>query len=163
MIVGLEDKWDFFGLSTLDSLNDKDWFLTKYARKLDWEYISLHSRIFTVEDKQQLNNVISAYRSYISFKSLSERQDVDIIQIIKGFPEAQYDYNALIANGKWRVTQADINQGLSINGIGDCLVLQRYSSRRLSSWLDTQIRTGTGRHYRKETPPSCGLHLHCCC
>src|SRR5699024_6860394 len=41
-------------------------------------------------------------------KSLSERQDVDIIQIIKGFPEAQYDYNALIANGKWRVTQADI-------------------------------------------------------
>ena len=108
LIVGLEDKWDFFGLSTLDSLNDKNWFLTKYARKLDWEYISLHSRIFTVEDKQQLNNVISAYRSYISFKSLSERQDVDIIQIIKGFPEAQYDYNALIANGKWRVTQADI-------------------------------------------------------
>ena len=108
LIVGLEDKWDFFGLSTLDSLNDKDWFLTKYARKLDWEYISLHSRIFTVEDKQQLNYVISAYRSYISFKSLSERQDVDIIQIIKGFPEAQYDYNALIANGKWRVTQADI-------------------------------------------------------
>lgn len=108
LIVGLEDRWDFFGLSTLDSLNDKDWFLTKYATKLDWEYISLHSRIFTVEDKQQLNNVISAYRSYISFESLSERQDVDMIQIIKGFPEAQYDYNALIANGKWRVTQADI-------------------------------------------------------
>lgn len=108
LIVSLEDKWDFFGLSTLSSLNDKDWFLTKYARKLDWEYISLHSLIFSVEDKQQLNNVISAYRSYISFESLSERQDVDMIQIIKGFPGAQYDYNALIANGKWRVTQADI-------------------------------------------------------
>ncbi len=108
LIVGLEDKWDFFGLSTLDSLNDKDWFLTKYAKKLDWEYISLHSRLFTVVDKQQLNNVISAYRAYISFESLSKRQDVDMVQIIKGFPEAQYDYNALIANGKWRVTQADI-------------------------------------------------------
>ncbi len=108
LIIGFEDKWDFAGLSTLDSLNDKDWFLAKYAKKLDWEYISLHSHIFTVDDKQQLYNIVNAYRSYISFESLSGRQDVDLAQIIKGFPKEQYDYNTLIANGKWNVTQSDI-------------------------------------------------------
>jgi hypothetical protein len=108
LIIGLESKWDFTGLSTFMSLIDKDWFLSKYASKLDWEYISLHSPIFATEDKQQLNNVITAYKKYISFAVLSERQDINLVQIVKAFPKETYDYNALIANGIWRVSLSDI-------------------------------------------------------
>lgn len=110
LIISFEDKWNFLGLSTFESLIDKDWFLTKYAPKLDWEYISLHSPVFATDDKQQLYKVIFSYRRYISFETLSERQDVDLVQIIKSFPEASYDYNALIANGKWRISISDIEQ-----------------------------------------------------
>lgn len=110
LIGGFEDKWDFYGLSTFNSLNSQDWFLSKYESKLDWKYISLHSSIFAEKDKQKLNEIISTHKKYISFESLSERQDIDIIQIIKIFPEATYDYNTLIANGQYRVNLDDIKK-----------------------------------------------------
>lgn len=103
-----EDKWDFSGLSTFVNLNTKEWFLTKYARRLDWEYISLHSTIFCEQDKEKLNNLITAYRRFISFPSLSERKDINIVQIVKGFPDAAFDYNSLIANGIFRIKMEDV-------------------------------------------------------
>lgn len=110
LIIGFEDKWNFLGLSTFESLIDKEWFLTKYSARLDWEYISLHSPIFTTDDKQQLYKIVFSFKQYISFEALSERQDIDIIQIIKNFPKAPYNYNALISNGKWHASISDIKQ-----------------------------------------------------
>ena len=110
LIISFEDKWDFLGLSTFESLNDKEWFLTKYGTALDWETISLHSPIFSTDDKQQLNKVLNAYKRFISFEALSERQDVDIDLIRRSCPDASYDYNALIANGKMRITTTDIER-----------------------------------------------------
>lgn len=111
LITTYRDQWDFFGLSTFESLNDQDWFLSAFKTELDWEYISLHSKIFAVEDKedkQELSRVINAYKKYISFQALSSRKDLDIVQIRKIAPEAEYDYNVLIANGTFRVTIDDI-------------------------------------------------------
>jgi len=102
------DYWDFAGLSTFESLNDKEWFLSSYAKELDWEYISRHSSIFRVEDKQALSNIINGYKRYISFQALSSRDDVDILQIKKIAPDADYDYNSLIANGVIEVTVDDV-------------------------------------------------------
>lgn len=112
LIINYKDYWNFNGLSKFESLNDKHWFLSKFSRVLDWEYISLHSLVFTVKEKQQLSKVISEYKRYISFRALSNRQDIDIIQIMKICPKAEYDYNALIINGKWEFTIKDITSRL---------------------------------------------------
>ena len=52
--------------------------------------------------------MITAYKRYISFAALSEREDINLVQIVKSFPEENYDYNALIANGIWRLSLSDI-------------------------------------------------------
>lgn len=98
LIIDNEDLWDFKGLSTFESLNDKSWFLSKYAHRLDWGYLSAHSPIFATPDKQELNKIINGYKIYICFEELSKRKDVNIEQIIKIAPDENYDYNSLIAN-----------------------------------------------------------------
>ena len=110
LIVDNEDLWDFKGLSTFKSLNDKNWFLSKYARRLDWEYLSAHSPIFATNDKQELNNTINSYKNYIKFEELSKRKDVNIEQIIKIAPDEDYDYNSLVVNGVIKVTIDDIKK-----------------------------------------------------
>lgn len=110
LIAKYKEYWDFAGLSTFKSLNSKDWFLTTYAKELDWEYISKCSSIFITDDKQSLSNIINAYKKYISFQALSCRDDVDINQIKKIAPEADYDYNALIASGVMEIKCDDIRQ-----------------------------------------------------
>ena len=87
LIIDNEDLWDFKGLSTFESLNDKSWFLSKYAHRLDWEYLSAHSPIFATPDKQELNKIINGYKIYICFEELSKRKDVNIEQIIKIAPD----------------------------------------------------------------------------
>lgn len=115
LIESFRDKWDFSGLSTFESLNDQDWFLSEFKTELDWEYISLHSKVFTIEDKQELNNIINAFKRYISFHALSRRDDIDIEQIRKIAPDAAYDYNVLIANGTYEVTADDIKSRPNYN------------------------------------------------
>lgn len=98
LIAEYQQYWDFKGLSTFSNLNDKDWFLTRFAKELDWKYISGHSLIFTTQNKQELNRIINAYREHISFHALSQRTDIDIRQIMKIAPGKDYDYNALLKN-----------------------------------------------------------------
>lgn len=93
------NKWDFKALSKFESLRDERWFLSHFKDKIDWEYISGNSKIFTEEDKQKLSEIIDAYKNYINFKVLSERTDVNIEQIVKIHPKADYNYNFLIKNG----------------------------------------------------------------
>lgn len=106
----LENKkyhWDFKQLSKITYLIGQEWFVSKYQTMLDWEIVSLESSLFAEKDKQKLNELIEAYKSYLDFKQLSQRSDVNITQIIKICPDADYDFNALIDNGalpanQWR-------------------------------------------------------------
>ena len=98
------NRWNYASLSHFESLRDERWFISQYKEKIDWEYISQSSKIFCVKDKQQLNEIIEAFKKHINFKSLSERNDVDIEQIIKINPGADYDYNKLIENGVVKAT-----------------------------------------------------------
>lgn len=103
-------KWDFKSLSTFDSLRDQRWFISKYKDRIDWDYISQYSRIFTEADKQKLNEIIEAYKNHINYKVLSERKDVDIEQIIKIHPKANYDYNSLMERGIIKVNMSIVDE-----------------------------------------------------
>ena len=98
------NHWNYALLSHFESLRDERWFISQYKEKVDWDYISQLSKVFCVRDKQQLNEIIEAFKKYINFKILSERNDVDIEQIIKINPRAEYDYNKLIENGAIKAT-----------------------------------------------------------
>jgi len=89
------NRWNFTLLSRFESLRDELWFISQYKEKIDWEYLSQSSRVFCIPDKQKLNEVIEAFKNYINFKVLSEREDVDIKQIIRIYPKGDYDYNEL--------------------------------------------------------------------
>ena len=90
-----ENHWNFKLLSHFESLRDEKWFLKQYKDVVDWDYISLTSKVFCEKDKQLLNEVIEAFKTLINFSILSEREDVDINQIIKINPRGDYDYNEL--------------------------------------------------------------------
>lgn len=92
------NKWNFKLLSSFSSLKDQHWFLSRNKEKLDWTIISRDSNIFAESDKQKLNEIIEKYKSYIDFKVLSERTDINIQQIVKIYPNGDYDYNSLIQN-----------------------------------------------------------------
>lgn len=93
------NKWNYDLISHFESLRDERWFLSKFKDKLDWNYISKNSKVFCISDRQRLNGIIIEFKRYINFKSLSERNDIDIKQIIKIYPQADYNYNQLIENG----------------------------------------------------------------
>lgn len=98
------NRWNYKLLSHFESLRDERWFISQYKDKIDWDYISQSSKVFCVGDKQQLNEIIEAFKKYINFKVMSERNDVDIEQIIKIVPKAEFDYNKLIENGVIKAT-----------------------------------------------------------
>lgn len=98
------NNWNYALLSHFESLRDERWFISLYKEKVDWDYISQSSEVFCVRDKQQLNEIIEEFKKYINFKALSERNDVDIEQIIKIIPSAEYDYNILIKKGAVKAT-----------------------------------------------------------
>lgn len=91
-------KWDYKLLSHFESLKNQKWFISQYKEKVDWAFLSLNSEIFCEHNKQKLNEIIEEYKDYVDFVSLSMRNDIDIEQIIKIYPKANYDYNKLIEN-----------------------------------------------------------------
>lgn len=98
------NKWNFKLLSSFESLKDQRWFVSRFKDKIDWEVISKSSKLFCQSDKQQLNEIIEAYKDRLDFKILSERDDVNIEQIIKINPKGNYDYNALMERHVIKVT-----------------------------------------------------------
>ena len=98
------NRWNYFLLSHFESLRDERWFISQYKDKVDWDYVSQSSKVFSVRDKQQLNEIIDAFKKYVNFTILSERNDVDIEQIIKINPQAEYNYYKLIENGTIKAT-----------------------------------------------------------
>lgn len=100
LLADSRNKWNFKLLSSFESLINQYWFISRNKEKLDWQVISKESRIFTEKDKQKINETIEKFKSFIDFKILSERSDVDIQQIIKIYPRGNYDYNVLLRNNK---------------------------------------------------------------
>lgn len=90
------NKWNFYLLSHFVSLRDKKWFLMQFRDKVDWDYISEYSKVFAESDKQSLNVIIESFKQNINFTILSERSDVNIEQVLKINPTADYNYNSLI-------------------------------------------------------------------
>lgn len=101
-----QNRWNFKALSSFESLRDQRWFVSRFKKEIDWDFISRNSKIFAEEDKQKLNEVIESYKDYINFKALSERNDVNIEQVIKIYPKGDYDYNKLIERGVIKVTMS---------------------------------------------------------
>lgn len=104
ILSNVKNRWNFKLLSQFVSLRDELWFLLSFKDKLDWDYLSRYSKVFALDDKQKLNEVIEALKSYINFKILSDRQDINIVQIIKIYPHGDYDYNELINKKVYNVT-----------------------------------------------------------
>lgn len=98
------NKWNFKALSHFESLYNQRWFVSHFREKIDWLFVSQKSILFAEKDKQKLNELIEAFKRNIVFNELSKRNDVDIEQIIKINPYADYDYNALIKNGVVKAT-----------------------------------------------------------
>lgn len=90
------NHWNYKLLSHFSSLQNQQWFLSRYKDEVDWPIISQESKIFCEKDKQKLNEIIEKYKSLIDFKLLSERNDIDIRQIVKIYPTGNYDYNSLM-------------------------------------------------------------------
>lgn len=57
------NRWNYKLLSHFESLRDERWFISQYKDKIDWDYISQSSKVFCVGDKQQLNEIIEAFKS----------------------------------------------------------------------------------------------------
>lgn len=109
VLTNIKNKWDFMKLSHLSSLCANYGFLSKFKDRIDWEYISQYSSYFAVgNDRESLRKRILPYREYISFDLLSLRNDIDTTTLIHLFPKEEYNYNALIAKGEYKVTQEDI-------------------------------------------------------
>ena len=99
------NHWNFALLSHFESLRNEKWFINQYREHLDWEYLSQASKIFCTKDKQLLNEIIEANKKYIRFDIISERDDVDIDQIVRIYPVADYNFNSLIEKNVISVTQ----------------------------------------------------------
>lgn len=104
LIGDTRNKWNFKLLSSFESLNDQRWFLSRFKDKIDWEVISKSSKLFCQPDKQKLNEIIESYKDRLDLKTLSERGDVNIEQIINIHPKGNYDYNALMERHVIKVT-----------------------------------------------------------
>lgn len=98
------NHWNYALVSHFNSLKDEKWFISQYKQKIDWNYISKESKIFCEKDKQHLNDIIQEFKDYINYENLSERTDVNIEQIIKINPRANYNYNNLIERNIIKVT-----------------------------------------------------------
>lgn len=96
LISDSRNRWNFKLLSSFESLKDQRWFISRFKDKIDWTIISKSSKLFCQPDTQKLNEIIEAYKDRLDFKILSERDDVNIEQIIKINPKGDYDYNALM-------------------------------------------------------------------
>lgn len=97
-------QWDFSALSHFESLNAQEWFLTNYQKKVDWDYVSSVSKVFCATDKQEINRIVEKFKDDIHFDKLSLRVDIDLDQIVKLFPDEDYDYNAMVANNAFTAT-----------------------------------------------------------
>ena len=100
--------WNFYQLSHFECLNSQQWFLSKYAKEIDWDYVSANSQYFAVADKQKFNECLQKFKDYINLPVLASRDDIDTEQLIKIFPNTEYDYNKLMMLGKWNATEESI-------------------------------------------------------
>lgn len=100
-----EYHWNYQMLSHMDSLYNQQWFLSKYADQVDWEFVCAKSLVFAIKDKAKFSEVLNRYKAHIVIPVLANREDINLEQLMKLFPEVEYDYNALMEMGKWFATE----------------------------------------------------------
>lgn len=109
LLTNPKNKWDFKKLSHHSALYALPQFLLNFKAKIDWAFISEKSPYFSVgNDMDKIRQRILPFREYVSFDILSKRSDVDAPSLIKAFPQEAYDFNAMMANGTFSVTQEDV-------------------------------------------------------
>lgn len=100
--------WNVTLLSHFKCFYEQQWFLDKYASSIDWSYVCGVTPLFATSDKQKLNEYLEKYKQYIDFPALANREDVDTLQVMKLFPNVEYDFNVLMQNGNWSAREDDI-------------------------------------------------------
>lgn len=109
LLTNPKNKWNFKKLSHHSALYALPQFLLNFKEKIDWAFISEKSPYFSVgKDTYKIRQRIFPYREYVSFEILSKRSDIDVPSLIKAFPKEAYDFNAMMANGTFMVTQEDV-------------------------------------------------------
>jgi len=109
------NKWNFHLLSHFDSLRDEKWFVYQHKEKIDWQFISEHSRVLSSNNKNDFNGIIDSLKDFIDFDSLFKRDDIDIEQVIRICPRADINYNDLISRGVYNITFEIVKRNSSYN------------------------------------------------
>lgn len=87
-------KWDFSGISKLQSINDNFIILYKYKDKLDWDFLSFNSNFFTQVHKDERK--IRMFQRYINFQLLSQKTDAGLSdKIISKYIKKPWNWSAL--------------------------------------------------------------------
>ena len=136
------NKWNFKLLSHFSSLRNQKWFLERYKDKVDWKYLSEVCKLFSESDKNTLNGYIQAFKGYLDFSILSERTDIDVEWLLKAFPQEKYDYNQMVASGRWAITFHDIEAKPDYNWDWEMLCDQesfKPSAKFLMTYIDKPL------------------------
>jgi hypothetical protein len=87
-------KWDFSGLSKLQSINENFVILNKYKDKLDWDFLSLNSNFFTQVYKDERK--IRTFQKFINFQFLSQKADAGVSdKIVSKYIRQKWNWSAL--------------------------------------------------------------------
>ena len=87
-------KWDFGGLSKLQSINENFVILNKYKDKLDWDFLSFNSNFFTRVHKDERK--IRTFQNFINFQLLSQKADAGLSdKIVSKYIKQKWNWSAL--------------------------------------------------------------------
>lgn len=90
-------KWDFGGISRLQSINENFDILYIYKDKLDWDFLSFNSNYFTQVHKDERK--IRTFQSYINFQLLSQKTDAGLSdKIVSNYIKKKWNWSALTVN-----------------------------------------------------------------
>ena len=136
------NKWNFNLLSHFSSLRNQRWFLERYKDKVDWKFLSEACKLFSESDKNTLNGYIQAFKSYLDFSILSERTDVDVDWLLKAFPQENYDFNQMVASGRWSISHQEIEAKPNYNWDWEIICAQdsfKPSAKFLMTYIDKPL------------------------
>lgn len=95
-------KWDFKGLSQLDSINWNDTFLKIQTDKWDWDYLSEFSGCFRKSEK--LSSRFKIFSRYINYQILSKRTDSEITEkLLSENIDKNWDWDVLSENNSVKI------------------------------------------------------------
>lgn len=111
ILTDTDNKWNFDSLTKQSCFISNLHFISKFASKIDWEYICEHSEIFKETDSQKLSVLLHQFENHIVWSVISRRNDVIITRgIYNQFKKHDWDLNALIERNKKIINAKDIQE-----------------------------------------------------